>query len=104
MKSLVVITASELRDAALHVLLTRPQFNGKCVGAVEFVFDPAEPSEERRIRAEVVLFDTDAAARRYMAGNVETTDETPAGEPDAVPAPDAGHDLPETLEGEKHGD
>lgn len=66
MKHLVVITAEELKDAALHLMLSKSQFWGKHVSAVEFVWDPSDPVESRRIRCEVVLFDTEQGAKRYL--------------------------------------
>lgn len=95
MKSTVVITAEELRDAALAVLLTKPSFNGKHVGAFEFVFAPDDPNPSRRIRCEVVLFETAGGARRYLAGDAAAVEDVKPEPADPGAAAD--------LEGEKHG-
>lgn len=96
MKSTVVIAAAELQQAALAVLLGKSQFRGKHVATTEFVFDPGEANPERRIRAEVILFDTAAAAARYASGEKDAEDEPrPGAQPEGP--------QPESLEGEPHG-
>lgn len=79
-KNVVVISAEELKDAALHLMAQRPAFYGKHTASVEFVFDPSGPVPSRRIRIEVVLFDTEVGARRYLEskGTVLQEDEAPA--------------------------
>lgn len=98
MKQRVVITAEELKDAALYLLTTKPQFFGKHVATVEFVFDVTDVNPARRIRIEAVIFDTAEGAKRYLAtGEVmeETTGEKAA---PAVDQPAA-----DNLEGVRNG-
>ena len=99
MKNTVIINAEELKKAALHILLEKPQFYGKYVSTVEFVFNQSDPNPMRQMRCEVVLFDTEGGARRYLESKDETEDQ-PAGGEAATPAdPNAATD----LEGSKHG-
>lgn len=88
-KNVVVISAEELKEAALHLMAQKPAFYGKHTATVEFVFDAADPIPARRIRIEVVLFDSEGGARRYIEskGTVTREDEAPA----PVAAGDAAH-------------
>lgn len=104
MKQRVIITAEELKDAALYLLSTKPQFFGKHVSTVEFVFDVTDVNPARRIRCEVVMFDTDEGAKRYLATGGQ--DDSEAGEPVsnisetlAGPAATTGEQTAADLEG-----
>lgn len=61
MKIVAVVKKDELAQAALRVVLNKPQFRGKFPAALEFLFD----SESGNLTAEVVLFETEKAAREY---------------------------------------
>jgi hypothetical protein len=95
MKSRVVITAEELKDAALYLLSTKTQFFGKHVSTVEFVFDATDNNPSRQIRCEVVLFDTADGAKRYLATREEIEGTT------AGPAATTGESDAADLEGER---
>lgn len=66
MKNIVIITAEELKDAALFLMAQKPQFFGKHTSTVEFVYDGNDPVPSRRIRIEVTLFDSEFGAKRYL--------------------------------------
>lgn len=104
MKHTSVITASELQNAALHVMLQRKAFVGKHVAAFEFDWNPNNENKNLRLIARVILFDTEGAAARYLAG-----DDNPKEDEKVTQVPDdaatSGEDgaADPTLEGTKHG-
>lgn len=65
MKRTVVLTASDLCGAGIEALMRRPQFRGKHVAAYELLHELDNPSDDLKVRCEVVLFDTEKAARDY---------------------------------------
>lgn len=69
MRSVVVLTGPEMQAGILREVQSRPSLKGKFVGAVHLIADPLEQKAELRIRAQVVLFDTEGAARAYAQGN-----------------------------------
>ncbi len=69
MKSVVVVTGPELQEAVLLLLGSRPSMHGRFVGGVHLVADSGELRADLRIRANVVLFDTQKAAAEYGREN-----------------------------------
>jgi hypothetical protein len=98
MKNTVILSAEDLKNAALHLLLSKPQFHGKHCAAVEFIFDKSDPEPMRQIRIECVLFDTAKGAARYLENgdDIEQPDHPAAGSGEVTNATD-------NLEGELHG-
>jgi hypothetical protein len=56
---------SALLQAALRVVLNKPEFKGKFPAAGELLIEPANPDPDLRVIVRVVLFDTEAAAAEY---------------------------------------
>lgn len=73
MKEVIVVSGPEVQEAVLKMLGNRRTLAGKFVGAVHLVSDP-EADPALRIRANVVLFDTEKAAREYEGDAVSQTD------------------------------
>lgn len=69
MKSVIVVSGPELQEAVLMYLGTRASLHGKHVGGVHLVADSGELRADLRIRANVVLFDTQKAAAEYGREN-----------------------------------
>jgi hypothetical protein len=61
MKIIATVEKEELSQAVLRAVLNKPQFRGRFPAALEFLYD----SENRELRAEVVMFQTEKAAREY---------------------------------------
>ncbi len=99
-KNVVVITAEELKDAALFLMAQKSQFAGKHTASVEFVFDKSDPVPSRQIRIEVILFDTEGGARRYVESSGEIVKEDAAPVP-VAPGPIIVVDATDGLEGVK---
>jgi hypothetical protein len=68
MKTTVVLGAAELQQAAIALVSRRPSCQGKFVGGVILVADPKELRQDLQIRANVILFDTEKAAREFAQG------------------------------------
>lgn len=65
MKTLLVLNGHEINAAVLALVSLRPSQAGKFVGAVHLIADPEATRPELQFRANVVLFDTEKAAREY---------------------------------------
>lgn len=97
MKSVVVLTGPEIQQGCAREVRSRPSLAGKFIGAIHLIADPYEERGELRIRAQVVLFDTEGAARAYQMGNPKP--ELPPGvevAPGALPR--AGMSVGEVVE------
>ena len=84
MKQTVIVTGPELQLGVASEVLSRPQFRGKHVAAIHLIADPDESTPELRIRAQVILFDTEKVAREY-ATNPNVTEPAPTAAPLAEP-------------------
>lgn len=64
-----MLTGPEIQQGILREITARESLKNKFVAAVHLISDPFEPNSDLKIRAQVVLFDTEGAARAYAQGN-----------------------------------
>lgn len=65
MKKIVVVDGREIQQAVIAMMNRRPSLQGQFIGGVHLIADMAEKRPELRFRCNVVLFDTEKAAREY---------------------------------------
>lgn len=68
MKTVLSVNGNEINAAILAMISMRPSQKGKFVAAVHLIADPEATRPELQFRANVVLFDTEKAAREYALG------------------------------------
>ena len=69
MKQTVIVTSKELMALAAESVIFRPPFRKLFVGCAELISDQEEKDPLRRIRCEVVLFESQATADEYRKQN-----------------------------------
>jgi len=65
MKKILVVDGKEIQEAVVAMVLRRQSTAGKFIGGAHLICDPDEPRPELRFRVNVILFDTEKAAREY---------------------------------------
>lgn len=81
MKQVVVVGGNEIMHAIIAMLLRRESFRDRFIAGVYMIADDAAPEQDLKIRANVVHFDTEKAAREYR----DTPDAKDAPQPTPKP-------------------